>query len=312
MTDLTRPRLEGTVVVDDRGRRIGFSEFGTPRGRPVIWMHGTPGGRRQVPEAARVAAYERNVRIVGIDRPGVGLSTPHRYGCIRDFAADLDPVLAALGIEQFAMIGLSGGAPYVLGCAHAMADRMVVGALMGGVAPTCGADAAEGGVVALTRTLHPALARLRLPLSLALSSLVRLTRPFADPGLEIYARISPEGDRRLLLRPDFGAMFLDDLLNGSRPGLRAPVDDIILFGMHWGFELSDIKIPVRAWHGDRDHIVPFAHGEHVVSRLRDAELHVIPGQSHLGGLDLAEDILDTIIETWKARVRKPRLGLAPV
>ena len=37
------------------------------------------------------------------------------------------------------------------------------------------------------------------------------------------------------------------------------------------------------WHGDSDHIIPFAHGEHVVSRLPDAELSSA-GESHLAGL----------------------------
>ena len=82
--------------------------------------------------------------------------------------------------------------------------------------------------------------------------------------LDLYARLSPEGDRRLLQRPEFKAMFLDDLLNGSRTQLTAPMADVLLFTQHWGFDVADVKVPVRWWHGDADHIVPFAHGEHVV------------------------------------------------
>ncbi|MDT7755537.1 MAG: hypothetical protein QOH27_1435, partial [Mycobacterium sp.] len=45
-------------------------------------------------------------------------------------------------------------------------------------------------------------------------------------------------------------------------------------------------------------IVPFEHGVHVVSRLPDAELYTLPGESHLGGLGRGEEILDTLIEMW--------------
>jgi pimeloyl-ACP methyl ester carboxylesterase len=110
--------------------------------------------------------------------------------------------------------------------------------------------------------------------------------------------VSPEADRRLLLRPEFGAMFLDDLLNGSRKQLSAPFADVAVFAKDWGFQLEEVKVPVRWWHGDADHIVPFAHGQHVVARLPDAELFTLSGESHLGGLGVAEEILGSIIDLW--------------
>jgi pimeloyl-ACP methyl ester carboxylesterase len=310
MGELTGPRLEGTFAVGER--RLGFAEFGNPRGRAVLWMHGTPGARRQVPEPARVAAEELDLRIIGIDRPGVGSSTPHRYGCIRDFAADIEPLLDALGIDDFAMVGLSGGGPYALACAHAMPDRMLVGGLIGSVAPTVGPDAPPGGPVALARRLHRQIELLRLPLSAVLTAVAWTGRPFADSALSLYAHFSPEGDRRMLLRPEFRAMFLDDLLNGSKLGLRAPIDDLILFGKDWGFPLSEVRVPIHAWQGESDHLVPFAHGQFLVERLPEAYLHPMPGESHLGGLGEAEAILHTLVDTWDARrnrrVRSRRSG----
>ena len=69
MSELDRPRLEGSVAVRD-GRRLSFAEFGTPRGAAIVWMHGTPGARRQIPVEARLFAEEHDLRIIGIDRPG--------------------------------------------------------------------------------------------------------------------------------------------------------------------------------------------------------------------------------------------------
>ena len=84
------------------------------------------------------------MRIVGIDRPGVGWSTPHRYGSLLDFVADLARVCDHLGFERFGIIGLSGGGPYVLASCYSLPDRVTVGGVLGGVAPARGDDALPG------------------------------------------------------------------------------------------------------------------------------------------------------------------------
>jgi pimeloyl-ACP methyl ester carboxylesterase len=130
------------------------------------------------------------------------------------------------------------------------------------------------------------------------AGLIRLIKPVAEPALYLYASISPVGDRRLLVRPEFKAMFLDDLLNGSRKQLAAPFADVVVFARDWGFRLDEVKVPVRWWHGDQDHIVPYAHGEHVVALLPDAQMFPLPGESHLGGLGVAEEIMTTMTALW--------------
>jgi pimeloyl-ACP methyl ester carboxylesterase len=294
---IARPKLEGNVAVSD-DRQIGFAEFGDPQGRAVFWLHGTPGARRQIPVEARLCAEQQGIRLIGIDRPGIGSSTPHQYGTVADFAHDLRIIADVLGIDKMAVIGLSGGGPYTLGCAAVMPDRVLAVGVLGGVAPTVGPDAIGGGVMALGSFVAPALPIIGLPLRLAAVSLIQLIRPVASTALEIYARISPEGDRRMLGRPEFKAMFLDDLLNGSRKQMAAPFADVVVFARDWGFRLDEVRGPVRWWHGDADHIVPYAHGQHVVARLPDAELYTLPGESHLGGLGRAEEILGMMMQIW--------------
>lgn len=294
---IARPKLEGTIAVGD-DRQIGFAEFGDPQGRAVFWLHGTPGARRQIPMEARVYAEQRQIRLIGVDRPGIGSSTPFQYDTVFAFAEDLRTIADTLGIDRFEVIGLSGGGPYTLACAAAMPDRVVAVGVLGGVAPVRGPDAAKGGISTLISAAAPVVQIAGAPLRLAAVTLIRLIRPVAEPGLYLYASISPEADRQLLVRPEFKAMFLDDLLNGSRKQLAAPFADVIVFARDWGFRLDDIKVPVRWWHGDRDHIVPFEHGQHVVSRLPDAQLTHLPGESHLAGLGRAEEILDTMLGLW--------------
>lgn len=150
--------------------------------------------------------------------------------------------------------------------------------------------------MSLALALAPLLAVGRVPLSLALGQGIRVLRPLAGAAISTYAVVQPEGDRRLLSRPEFRAMFLDDLLNGSRFQMSAPIHDLVLMTRDWGFELADVQVPVRWWHGDADHIVPHAHGTHVVSRLPEARFATIPGESHLGGLSLAQQVIEAMLE----------------
>ncbi len=300
MKDLKRPALEGTVAV--RGnRRLSFAEFGAPRGAAVVWMHGTPGARRQIPLEARAYAAANDIRIIGVDRPGIGSSTAHLYPNIGDWSGDLEMLLDALAIDTCRLIGLSGGGPYALAAGARLPERVHGVGVLGGVAPTVGPDAAAGGIIQLVVHLAPFVRAARIPLGVALTQAIRLVKPLAGTGLDLYAAFQPAGDKNLLARPEFKAMFLDDLLNGSRFQTAAPLSDLVLFTRDWGFTAADVAVPVRWWHGDEDHIVPFAHGEHMVSRLRDASLKVIHGESHLGGLGIAEEVISTLMELGPRR-----------
>lgn len=300
---IARPKLEGNIAVGE-DRRIGFAEFGAPQGRAVFWLHDTPGARRQIPTEARVYAEHHNIRLIGVDRPGIGASTPHQYETILAFADDLRTIADTLGIDKMAVVGLSGGGPYTLACAAGLPDRVVAAGVLGGVAPTRGPDAISGGLMRLGSAVAPLLQVGGTPLRLGASLLIRAARPVASPALDLYGLLSPRADRHLLARPEFKAMFLDDLLNGSRKQLAAPFADVIAFARDWGFRLDEVKVPVRWWHGDHDHIVPFSHGEHVVSRLPDAKLLHLPGESHLAGLGRGEEILSTLMQIWDRDLRK--------
>jgi len=292
-------RLEGSVLLPD-DRRLGYAEFGVPNGRPVLWFHGTPGARRQIPPEARAAALECQVRLIGIDRPGVGDSTAHLYHSFRGWARDISTFADHLGIDRFGLIGLSGGGPYVLACAHAMPDRVVAGAVLGGVAPACGDEAAPGGLVRLAAQFAPLYRWFHEPLGIALTAMVWSLQPFASPVFSLFMRFSPKGDREVFARPEMKAMFLDDLISGSRWGLRAPVYDLVLFSQPWGFQLRDIRVPIHFWHGDADHLVPLAHGKHQAALVPKADLHVRHGESHLGGLAAAEEVLEIILSHFNA------------
>jgi len=211
------PRFEGRIGLRD-GRGIGFAEYGVATGRTMFWFHGTPGGRHQVPPAARRFAAANDVRLIALERPGVGGSTPHLYDSLVDWADDVTEVAEQLGVGRFGLIGFSGGGPYALACAHRMPERVVAAAVMGCVAPTCGSEATAGGTVGLSRRLSPLLEVVREPLGYALWALVRTLTPLSSQGFDAFIRIMPEGDQVVFRHPEIKRMFIDDLAQAAAPG----------------------------------------------------------------------------------------------
>jgi pimeloyl-ACP methyl ester carboxylesterase len=292
---ITAPRVEARVPVRD-GRFLGVAEWGPPSAeQTVVWFHGTPGARRQVPEAGRRIAFERGVRILGVERPGVGLSTPHLYHRLLDFTDDLAVLLDKLGVGRFSTVGLSGGAPYALAGACRFGDRVPTVGILGGVVPSGGEEGTGGGLVSVATRLKPLLPLLHEPVGALLTGVFRSIRPVGGPALDLYARFSPPGDREVLKVPENKEMFLDDLINSGRHSMRAAAYDAILFTRHWGFSVQEVTTPVTWWAGDEDNIVPLAHAQHIAPLLPNCDLRVRPGDGHLGGLGIAAEVLDTIL-----------------
>ena len=265
----------------------------------VLWHHGTPGGRRQIPLAGRRAAERLGLRLVCVERPGVGDSTDHRYDSIRDWAEDAAKVVDHLGHDEFVAVGLSGGGPYALACAHELPDRV----------PSWGSSAAS------RRWRVPRRHRARASWPWPSGSRGCSTRcdPSSDRalggdpaghapgelGLRLYAKTTPEGDRKVFADPEIKAMFMDDIANASRRRFGAILHDAALFGRPWGFNIADIDAQVFWWHGDADNLVPIAHAEHSAGLLKACEYFVRPTESHLGGFGAVDLVLETLAKAWK-------------
>src|SRR5439155_16354079 len=108
------PRPDNVIRLRDN-RLLGYAEYGTSSGYPVIFFHGMPGSRLEG-ALGHEAAIGQNVRLVAPDRPGYGLSDFKRRRRMLDWADDVVELADALGIDRFAVAGISGGGPYVAAC----------------------------------------------------------------------------------------------------------------------------------------------------------------------------------------------------
>jgi len=86
------------------GRTVGFADYGIPDATAVLWCHGGPGSRLE-PAYLRRQASQADLRIIGIDRPGYGLSAPQPGRTIAGWVPGALAVAGHLGIGQFAAVG---------------------------------------------------------------------------------------------------------------------------------------------------------------------------------------------------------------
>ena len=109
------------------GRKLGFAEYGS--GTPLLYFHGHPCSRLE----ARYLAGREGIRVIGIDRPGMGLSSYQPKRTLISWTDDVVSLADSLGLEKFAVVGLSGGAPYALACAYAIPERISACGIVSGV-----------------------------------------------------------------------------------------------------------------------------------------------------------------------------------
>jgi proline iminopeptidase len=103
---------------------IYYEEVGNPEGRPIVFLHGGPGGGLD-PDYRRYFD-PRRWRVVLFDQRGCGKSTPHaelRENTTWHLVADIERLRTKLGIEKWVVFGGSWGSTLSLAYAETHADR---------------------------------------------------------------------------------------------------------------------------------------------------------------------------------------------
>src|SRR5919202_4018235 len=134
---------DGSTIRLRDGRMLGYAEQGDPDGAPVLVFHGLPGSRFSRHPDGRIAERLR-VRLFTFDRPGIGLSSPQPRRRILDWPRDVAEFADARGLDRFAVVGWSGGAPYALATAHELPERVTRVGLVAPVVPLTGPAVARG------------------------------------------------------------------------------------------------------------------------------------------------------------------------
>lgn len=285
------------------GRALAYAEWGPRDGWPLLHFHGIPDGRFSW--GAGSACGARGIRLVAVDRPGVGGSDPKPGRSVADWASDVEELAERLEIARFSVSGQSAGGPYALACARELEDRVESAALISG----CGRLDQPGFV----RQMHTARAWWladRLPGGMALLYAASgwLTRHSPALALKLVAANFPKVDRAVLNRPDVARRLRLAYVEATRAGGgRGLAEDMRTVLAPWGFDPAEIGISVHVFHGRRDAIAPPAHAEHWIETLADARPVWFENAGHL----LLEDHSEEILDAFAAFNRRPASRSSP-
>ncbi len=279
-----------TIRLSD-GRILEFACYGDPAGLPAVFFHGFLGSHYQA-SFAHEAARRHGLLLVAPSRPGIGRSTPCRRQTVAETAHDVVQLANHLGLERFAAIGISGGAPYALACLARLPGRVPLGALVSGLGPV-----EEPGVLRQMNPVSRQALRLARSVPWLVQGLLALrTRGFhGDPEgfLDGLVRRWPRADQELFRRPEVRAVFLADLREVlvAGDGCTTLVRELQLFS-RWGFDLAEVPASARVllWHGEEDGLVPPFMTRLLAQRLPWTETAFRPG-GHLLVVEHIEELI---------------------
>jgi pimeloyl-ACP methyl ester carboxylesterase len=263
------------------GRRLHVYDTGADGAAAalvVFWHHGTP-NIGAPPEPLFPAAAKLGIRWVSYDRPAYGGSTPNHGRNVASAAADVASIADELGIEQFAVMGHSGGGPHALACAALVHKRVLGAVCVSGLAPlnAQGLDWFAGMAPAGAAELRAAAAG-----PAALESYFATTE--FDP--EVF---TPADHAALAGEWSWLGAVAGQAIKGGTGGM---VDDNLAYVAPWGYDPGHASGPVLILHGVQDRVAPSSHAEWLARHVPSSELWLRPVDGHVSVLSSGEAALE--------------------
>jgi pimeloyl-ACP methyl ester carboxylesterase len=270
--------MDEDLVELDGGRCLAYRSVGPATGFPLFLFHGLAESRLTAHPDEDILEH-LGIRLVTMDRPGVGLSDPHPKRKLLDWPHDLTTLADHLGHQQFAIMGHSAGAPYVAACAYAIPERLLSASIVSGISPPS------------SHLVRPMLASEFWKIGLFLFCLPFATRPVIWAGIkyarpradQLYARHLShlvQADRDVMADQAMKDMRIQSMLEAFRQGPEGLCEDITLLRRPWGFDIGAISMPIRIWHGELDKIVDISFGRELGRILPNSTCEFREGLGH--------------------------------
>jgi pimeloyl-ACP methyl ester carboxylesterase len=283
--------MTSKLLVMRDGRKLEVTEYGDRAGHPAFFFHGLIGSHHQASyisaEASRIG-----IRIIAPNRPGVGRSEFVARKSALDTVGDVEDVALALHLDQFSLIGISGGTPYALAALSRMADRVKTVTVISGMGPMRLPGALSGMDLRRRIALE---AGSRFP-SAARRGFARARERFrADPArlLDRLVATWSVPDQLVFKRKDVYDLFMQDLHQVFTQGV-GPITLAHELALYRNFGLRPRDLPrdkhITLWHGLADNIVPPAMACKMAIELPNCEAHLVAG-GHFVAVEIASQII---------------------
>ena len=287
-----------TVTID--GRVVCFADYGPGDSLPVLWCHAGPGSRFE-PAPLVDDATAAGLRLIGIDRPGYGMSTPMPGRTIAGWVGDALAVADSVGIERFAVVGESTGGAYALALAAGAPERVL------GVVACCAMT--DMRCDECRATMSPLYAHAVWDAPDREAAIAAALEAHGENGsrmVEMAAQLPPS-DAALFADPSWlGSMRAEAVPAMFAFGFEGYADDRIADKAGWvDFDVSAITCPVIVLHGSEDVICDPRQARHTSELVPGAELRIVDG---LGHFSIAKQIVPALVDLLGPKCGAPLGG----
>lgn len=285
---------ETNLIQLSDGRKLAYAEYGDPEGKSIFYFHGWPSSRLSGSETNQ-AAKKLKVRVISPDRPGFGLSDYQENRTLLTWADDVEELADQLKIQKFAVVGVSGGGPYLAACAYKLSDRITKAGIIVGLGPVNVKHNLDN--MAFQARLCWANYH-RFPLLRTLSTLSALI------GFRYLSKLSLLVGFRAIEDQEAIKKWISENNNPKdeaskeafRQGIKGPNLDLKLYTDNWGFKLQDIKVKTYLWYGAKDKNVSLNMGKYYKLQIPNSELFIDKNGGHLFRYKHEAEILKTLTE----------------
>lgn len=283
------------------GRRLTYLGAGDPDGPLVIHNHGGPSSRLEARLLAESAAKNR-IRLIGVDRPGMGQSSPQKVRSYSGWADDLVAIADELGYREFGVTGWSEGGPWAFAAAAYIDPARLrhVSSIAPGSYGAFGDNSAAqylskidalGGMLALRFTPGFRLMYAGLGFS---------AKRFSSSFVKQVRTSVNDYDQQILLRPAVARAFGETCAECFAHGSDGLVRDAELLYRRWAFDVAKIDRPVHMWQGLDDKLVPEPINKAVADAMPGSVWHPVEGAGHFIAIGAGDAIFACAAEELHA------------
>ncbi|UCG01966.1 MAG: alpha/beta hydrolase [Candidatus Heimdallarchaeota archaeon] len=283
--------LNSQIMKLSDGRRFGYAEYGDLNGKPVFYIHGNLGSRLEAAFVEEEKLTDLEVRLICIDRPGMGISDYQPDRKILDLPNDILELANHVGLtkKQFSILGGSGGGPYALACAFRIpSERLKSCIIVSGLGPyeldKTGMNSRGKNQLIIARHF-PWVYRFLIWFMMGRKATAE-NRKWWEKNFQKLNKDLPLPDQEVVLNPSIVDRMIEKTIEAFKQGSKGPAHDFILYTKPWGFKLENIpkETNVFIFHGEQDVNVPVSMARTISQQLPNCNSKFYPNEGHLSVL----------------------------
>ena len=285
---MKKGNVRGEIITLPDKRKLGYLIIG--EGHPVFWFHGLPGSRISVLNLSKISGP---LKLIGVDRPGFGLSNFTAKRRMSDFAQDVCYLADQLKIDKFAVVGWSGGGHYAITCAALLPERVTKAIVISGLSLPLNTSEMNSMNKMMfdqgTRSFFGSIIQrqVRGRFFQFLSEPRKLRRTSAGKYfLQQYAEVDhnfwlSKENFWSRLREVYGQSLVEAYGQGE-DSIKAMIQEIKLMKEGWDVDLSLIPSgTVYIWHGTADLNIPVYNAHKNAKEIPSAHLEIFEEAGHM-------------------------------